>query len=88
MKDDKINNLREELMQEIKTISKDVQDIKISIASLPEALSEKFDTKYASKALEDDVKRLKEKNEQRNYDWLKYVIMLGVGALLAYLGLS
>lgn len=93
--DYKINNLREELMQEIKDIKKSVGCIEIQIAKLPEVLSDKFDSKYAGKAIETNVNELskkveslKEKSEQRNYEWLKYLIMLGVGALLAYFGLN
>lgn len=48
--DYKINNLREELMQEIKDIKKSVGCIEIQIAKLPEVLSDKFDYKYAGKA--------------------------------------
>ena len=70
--DDKINNLREELMQEIKDIKKDVGDIKLDIAKLPEILVEKFDQRYASKETEVSVKRVM---------WI--VITAVIGALLA-----
>ena len=56
--DDKINNLREELMEKIDDIKNDVQDIKLDIAKLPEILVEKFDQRYASKETEISVKRV------------------------------
>jgi len=72
MKDDKINNLRQELMDKIDDIKQDVGDIKVEIAKLPEILADKFDTRYANKDTEIALKRL---------NWL--VITAVCGALLA-----
>jgi hypothetical protein len=78
MKDIKINNLREELMNEIKTISKDVSEIKIDIAKLPELLAEKFDGKYASKKIEEDVGLLTKTVGDLNVWKVKVVSILSV----------
>ena len=76
------------IMEQLKDFGDTLKKVEISIAELPQKILDKTDDRYASKSLEEDVRTLKEKDEQRNYDWLKYVIMLGVGALLAYFGLS
>lgn len=102
MTDDKINNLKDNLEKAIKdadsiheTIMNKLDDfadtlkgVEISIAELPDKLTQRFDEKYASKTLEGDVKALKEKNEQRNYEWLKYLVMLAIGAFMTYFGLN
>lgn len=109
MKDDKINNLKNNLEKAIKdadsiheTIMNKLDDfadtlkgVEISIAELPDKLTQRFDDKYASKKLEEDVNclneelsKMKEKNSDRNYEWLKYLVMLGIGALMAYFGLN
>lgn len=72
MKDDKINNLRLELMQEIKNISEDVRDIKDSVLKLPDELTQRFDERYASKKTEKALERI---------NWI--VITAVIGALLA-----
>ena len=72
MKDDKINNLRQELMQEIKNISEDVREIKDSVLKLPDELTQRFDERYASKETEISLKRI---------NWI--VITAVIGALLA-----
>lgn len=77
--DYKINNLREELMNEIRTLSKDVSDIRVDIASLPKLLADEFDKRYASKSVEEEVEKIKEKAEDRTYEWLKWFIMSIVG---------
>ena len=72
MKDDKINNLRQELMQEIKNISEDVREIKDNVLKLPDELTQRFDERYASKETEISLKRI---------NWI--VITAVIGALLA-----
>jgi len=72
MKDDKINNLRLELMQEIKNISDDVREIKDSVLKLPDELTQRFDERYASKKTEKALERI---------NWI--VITAVIGALLA-----
>ena len=72
MKDDKINNLRLELMQEIKNISEDVREIKDSVLKLPDELTQRFDERYASKKTEKALERI---------NWI--IITAVIGALLA-----
>ena len=72
MKDDKINNLRQELMQEIKNISEDVREIKDNVLKLPDELTQRFDERYASKKTEKALERI---------NWI--VITAVIGALLA-----
>ena len=76
------------IMEQLKDFGDTLKKVEISIAELPQKILDKTDDRYASKSLEEDVRTLKEKNEQRNYDWLKYIIMACIGALLAYLGLN
>ena len=70
--DDKINNLRLELMQEIKNISEDVREIKDSVLKLPDELTQRFDERYATKKTEKALERI---------NWI--LITSVVGALLA-----
>ena len=72
MKDDKINNLRLELMNEIKNISEDVREIKDSVLKLPDELTQRFDERYASKKYERVLDKIG-----------MYIILAVVGALLA-----
>ena len=72
MKDDKINNLRLELMKEIKNISEDVREIKDSVLKLPDELTQRFDERYASKKYERVLDKVG-----------MYIILAVVGALLA-----
>lgn len=46
---------------------------------------EKFASKESVKKTEDDVKNIKEKMEQRSYDWVRYILMALFGFLLNYL---
>lgn len=62
-----------------------LEDIKIKIAELPEKVFEKADERYAEKKVEQGLEELKDKIDNRNYEWLKYVITAIVGAGLALL---
>lgn len=70
--EDKINNLREELMDKIDSIKTDVNAIKVDIAKLPELLIERFDERYASKKYEKALDRAM---------WI--ILTTIIGALLA-----
>lgn len=59
-------------MRKLDELSKGQEDIKITLAGLPERLAEKFDERYASKEYENSLKRL---------NWL--VISAVIVALLA-----
>lgn len=81
-----------EVMKEIKEVKDKVFEISLDLARLPEALAEKFDRRYAPITVAAEIEDLKTKQEtnttnisNRNYEWLKYLIMLGVGALMSYL---
>lgn len=50
--EDKINNLREELMEKIDNLAKNVEDVKICLAELPDKIFERADKRYASKLSE------------------------------------
>ena len=76
------------LMETLKEFGDTLKKVEISIAELPQKILDRTDGKYASKLLEEDVKDLKEKAEQRNYDWLKYFIITSITALLTYFGLK
>ena len=78
------------IMDEIKNLGKQINDFKLEIvkeiASMPEKILDKSDTKYASKSIEDEVKNLTDKLDARAYDWLKIlvtaILTLGVSYLL------
>lgn len=74
-------------MDEIKNLSNSINELKIEvvreITSIPEKIFEKSDAKYASKELEGAVEKIKEKQEQRTYDWLKYAIVTTIGMIVS-----
>jgi hypothetical protein len=80
------------VMKEIKEVKDKVFEISLDLARLPEALAEKFDRRYAPIAVTAEIEEIKTRQDtnttniaNRNYEWLKYLIMLGVGALMSYL---
>lgn len=93
-----LNNIKKEIasdkeahkliMDKLDKFGEKLEEVSITIAKLPEKILEKTDSKYASKNLEEEVRTLRDKTEQRNYDWLKYAIVTSVAALLTYLGLK
>ena len=52
------NKTREMFMKEIKDIKKDVNEIKVDLASLPEKLIEKLDEKYVPRDLFEPIQNL------------------------------
>lgn len=68
-----------ELKQDNKDIKISIQGIELSIAELPKTLSDEFDKRYASKSVEEEVEKIKEKAEDRTYEWLKWFIVSIVG---------
>ena len=52
------NKTREMFMKEIKDIKKDVNEIKVDLASLPEKLIEKLDDKYVPRDLFEPIQKL------------------------------
>lgn len=74
---EKIDKLKNDLSSEIK-------GIELNIAGLPKKLADEFDKRYATKATENDMKALRTKMEQRNYEWFKYVITAVIGMGMSY----
>lgn len=81
-----------EVMKEIKEVKDKVFEISLDLARLPELLAEKFDRRYAPITVTAEIEEIKTKQEinitninNRSYEWLKYLIMLGIGALMSYL---
>lgn len=72
------------IMEKIDKISDSVNDIKILIAKLPEQIFNKADNKYALKEFEEEVKSMKEQQEKRNYEWLKYLATALITGTLSY----
>lgn len=82
-----INVTLESLKSDIKYTSKAVDEQKESIKELSNEiknLPEKLDCKYANKSVETEVKALKDKQEARAYEWLKYLITAIVGGAITY----
>jgi conjugal transfer/entry exclusion protein len=78
--------VNQKIMEKLDSFGQKLEDLAIQLAKLPDNLSQRFDERYAIKSTEDDVYELKEKLENRNYEWLKYIVGLVVGIALAYLG--
>lgn len=73
------------IMEEFKHVNEKIENIRIDLAKLPEKLIEKLDDKYAGKFLEGEVKKIKDQQEQRIYDWVKYLVMTIVGVAIGFL---
>ena len=82
---DECLSTHEKLMEKIDGLVKTVGDMAVSIASLPGDLTEKLDQRYANKNTEKQVEDIKTKMEARNYEWLKYLAGLIIGAAFSYL---
>jgi restriction endonuclease S subunit len=57
----KVSNLETtqiKMMEKLDKFGDKLEEVQISIAKLPEALTEKFDDRYASKVYEDSLKRV------------------------------
>ena len=74
-------------MDKLDRLVETVNDIKVSIAALPQTILNSADARYAVKSTEDKLSSLENKIESRNYDWLKYAIVTLVGIILLALGL-
>ena len=71
------------MTDKIDDLKKDLSSHKIEIIREIAGIPNKLDKKYAGKYLEAEVVKIKEKREQRNYDWLKYVIVTVVAVAIA-----
>lgn len=81
-----------EVMKEIKEVKDKVFEISLDLARLPELLADKFDKRYAPITVAAEIEEIKTRQEtnttniaNKNYEWLKYLIMLGIGSLVTYL---
>lgn len=61
----------------------ELTDIKVAIAELPEKILEKTDGRYASKGIEDTVKKLQDKSDARTYEWLRAIAIALISAAIA-----
>ena len=77
----KQNNI---FMDKLDDLTCKVNDILVKIAWIPERMSDKFDERYASKSVEEEVKTLKDESNKRTYEWLKYVVSLVVWICISY----
>ena len=75
-------------INELKNDTKEIKDTVSGLKSSIDTLPEKLDQRYAKKGLEEDIKKIMDKTESRNYEWLRYLIVLVIGALLTYLGIN
>jgi cupin superfamily acireductone dioxygenase involved in methionine salvage len=73
------------IMEEFNQIKNKLSGLEVKLAELPEKLIEKMDGKYSGKYLESEVKSIKDKQEQRTYDWVKYSIVTFVGVIITIL---
>ena len=73
------------IMDKFDLLKKEINEVNLTLAVLPEKLMEKMDGKYAGKYLEDKVEKIKEKQEQRTYDWLKYMVGTFIAMVLTLL---
>lgn len=70
-------------MDKLDNLKEDIQEISISIAELPEKIFDKADHRYASKEIEEAVRNIQNKNNERIYQWLYYFVTALVGGIIA-----
>lgn len=71
------------IAKRMEKIEEKIESVRLEVAQLPEKLIEKLDSRYASKQAEEMILDLQQKIEQRNYDWLKYLITALFGAVIS-----
>jgi len=74
--EDKFDNLKDELTSKM-------TNLEVLIAGLPQKFYDKCDNKYAEKRIEKEVKELRDKKEERNYQWLAWGITSTILLLVA-----
>lgn len=79
--------VNQKIMEKLDSFGQKLEDLAVQLAKLPDNLSQRFDVRYAIKSTEEEVSELKEKLENRNYEWLKYIIGLVVGFVITYFSL-
>jgi len=81
-----IQNLRhnqESMAEKIDKLVSSVNDIKVSIARIPQEILDLGDDRYASKASEVRLNNLEARIESRSYDWLRQSVITIVSIILA-----
>jgi len=81
-----IHNLKlnqQNMAEKIDTLVASVNDIKVSIARIPQEILELGDDRYASKQSETRLNNLEARIESRSYDWLRQSVITIVGIILA-----
>ena len=75
------------IMDDLKSFQKEMRSFQINmiqlVAEMPEKIAREAEAKFANKNIEESVTTLKTTIETRNYEWLKYLITLILGALVA-----
>jgi len=71
------------MSEKIDILVESVNDIKVSIARIPQDILNLGDTRYASKASEVRLNNLESRIESRSYDWLRQAIVTLIGIVLA-----
>ena len=73
------------MAKKMEKLEEKFDSLRLDVAQLPEKLIEKLDQRYASKQSEELVCQLRDKLEERNYEWLKYLITALIGAVISAL---
>lgn len=81
-----IKKMENKFDEKFDKLNEKIETILVNIASMPEKLNDKFSEKFARKDLEkrvscaeNEIENIKNTRENRNYDWLKWVIIFIVG---------
>lgn len=72
------------LMEKIDILVSAVNDIKVSVAKLPQQILDSADVRYASKASEARLNALETRIESRSYDWLKQLAITLVTIIMGF----
>lgn len=74
----------DELKDEVNNLG---TEIKVSLAQLPQDLSDRFDKRYASKSIEKEIESLKQKNSIVLWDVMKISIQALIALGVAYVAI-
>lgn len=75
-----------EVKEDVKALNKGQNDILLGMKDIAGDIFREIDGKYATKDIEDTVRKLVDKQEQRTYDWLKFAIVTFVSVIIAVAG--
>lgn len=74
-----------EIKKDIVEIKENQHEYMADFLKFKDELFDKLDKKYAGKWVELEITKITQRNEQRNYDWVKYAIVTAVSILTAVL---